>query len=194
MRQSLAIAAAILSIGAAAPAAAADFKLDPDHTMAVFVVNHLGYSNMIGRFNDVSGTFSFDPATPEKAKISMAIDTASVDTDHKRRDDHLRGPDFFNAQEFPQMTFESTKVEVTGERTGKVTGDLTLLGVTKPVTLDVTFNKMEPHPLPPYNKVLTAGFSVRGSIKRSDFGMTYFLPAVGDEIQLMLEVEGAETK
>ncbi|MET4701233.1 polyisoprenoid-binding protein YceI [Constrictibacter sp. MBR-5] len=194
MRQSLAIAAAFLSIGAAAPAAAADFKLDPDHTMAVFVVNHLGYSNMIGRFNDVSGTFSFDPATPEKAKISMAIDTASVDTDHKRRDDHLRGPDFFNAQEFPQMTFESTKVEVTGERTGKVTGDLTLLGVTKPVTLDVTFNKMEPHPLPPYNKVLTAGFSVRGTIKRSDFGMTYFLPAVGDEIQLMLEVEGAETK
>ena len=194
MRQSLAIAAAFLSIGAAAPAAAADFKLDPDHTMAVFVVNHLGYSNMIGRFNDVSGTFSFDPATPEQAKISMAIDTASVDTNHKRRDDHLRGPDFFNAQEFPEMTFESTKVDVTGERTGKVTGDLTLLGVTKPVTLDVTFNKMEPHPLPPYNKVLTAGFSVRGTIKRSDFGMTYFLPAVGDEIQLMLEVEGAETK
>lgn len=194
MRQSLAIAAAILSIGAAAPAAAADFKLDPDHTMAVFVVDHLGYSNMIGRFNDVSGTFSFDPATPEQAKISMVIDTASVDTNHKRRDDHLRGPDFFNAQEFPQMTFESTKVDVTGERTGKVTGDLTLLGVTKPVTLDVTFNKMEPHPLPPYKKVLTAGFSVRGTIKRSDFGMTYFLPAVGDEIQLMLEVEGAETK
>lgn len=194
MLQSLSIAAAFLSIGAAAPAAAADFKLDPDHTMAVFVVNHLGYSNMIGRFNDVSGTFSFDPATPEKAKISMAIDTASVDTDHKRRDDHLRGPDFFNSQEFPEMTFESTKVDVTGERTGKVTGDLTLLGVTKPVTLDVTFNKMEPHPLPPYNKVLTAGFSVRGTIKRSDFGMTYFLPAVGDEIQLMLEVEGAETK
>src|SRR3546814_10546119 len=156
--------------------------IDPEHTTAVFMVNHLGYSNMIGRFNEVSGSFTFDENAPEAASVTLKVATDSVDTNHQRRDDHLRSPDFFNVQEFPEMTFESTKVETTGDRTGRVTGDLTLLGVTRPVTLDVTFNKVAPHPLPPYDEVLTAGFSVRGSIRRSEFGMKYALPTtVADE-------------
>ncbi|MFN4088330.1 MAG: YceI family protein [Alphaproteobacteria bacterium] len=194
MRKSLTIAAAVLSLGLASPAAATDFTVDADHTMMFFKVDHLGYSNMIGRFNKVEGRFTFDEKAPEAASVELTIDTASIDTNHKRRDDHLRSPDFFNVQEFPEMTFRSTKVEVTGENTGKVTGDLTLLGVTRPVTLDVTFNKVAPHPLPQYNKVLTAGFSARGTLNRSDFGMTYVLPAVGDAVTLMIEIEGAERK
>jgi polyisoprenoid-binding protein YceI len=88
------------------------------------------------------------------------------------------------------MTFVSTGIEKTSDKTSKLTGDLTLLGVTKPVTLDITFNNMAPHPLPAYNGVMVAGFSARGKLKRSDFGMSYATPGVGDDIELWLEVEG----
>ncbi len=115
-------------------------------------------------------------------------------TDDQARDDHLRSPDFFNAAEFPEMTFASTGIERTSDKTGKITGDLTLLGVTKPVTLDVTFNQRAPHPLPQYNGVEVAGFSATTTIKRSDFGMSTFVPAIGDEIEIILEVEGTQAR
>jgi polyisoprenoid-binding protein YceI len=175
------------------PADAADnFKVDQTHTNFVFLVDHLGYSKMVGRFLDFEGTFTFDENDVAANKINLTIKTASVDTNHKGRDDHLRSPDFFNVKEFPTMTFISTKIEKTGEKSGKVTGNLTLLGVTKPVTLDVVFNKLAPHPLPAYNKIVTSGFSARGTLKRSDFGMRFALGGLGDEIQLIVEVEGAK--
>jgi polyisoprenoid-binding protein YceI len=172
--------------------AAETFKIDKDHTNIVFLVDHLGYSKMVGRFTDFEGQFTFDESSLEANKVTVTIKAESVDTNHKARDDHLRSVDFFNAKEFPTMTFVSTRVERTGEKTGKLHGNVTLLGVTKQVVLDVTFNKRAEHPLPRYNKVMTAGFSARGSIKRSDFGMKFALGGVGDEIQLIIEVEGAK--
>ncbi|MFO1351581.1 MAG: YceI family protein [Gammaproteobacteria bacterium] len=186
------LSASLLAAPGVASFAADTFKLDPAHTHFFFMVNHLGYSNMIGQFHKFDGQFTVDQGDWTKGKVELSIKTDSVDTDHDKRNEHLRSPDFFNAAEFPEMKFVSTKIEKTGEKTGKVTGDFTLLGVTKPVTLDFTLNQIAPHPLPQYNKILTAGFSVRGKIKRSDFGMKYAVPAVADDIDLIIEMEGAK--
>jgi polyisoprenoid-binding protein YceI len=187
-RLSALVLAGGLAFTATAPASAANFAIDTTHSNIVFLVNHLGYSRMVGQFQDWSGSFTFDEAKPEASSVKLAIKTESVDTDLQKRDDHLRSADFFNAVEFPEMTFASTGIEVTGENTGKLTGDLTLLGVTKPVTLDVTFNKAATNPWGTF----AAGFSATGSLKRSDFGMTTMLGGLGDEIALIIEVEGLQ--
>jgi polyisoprenoid-binding protein YceI len=184
------LAVALLSAAADKAAAADRFAIDTTHSNVVFLINHLGYSNMIGQFQDFAGEFTFDENDLATASLEVTIKADSVDTDHQKRDDHLRSPDFFHAVEFPEVTFVSTKAERTGDNTGRITGDFTLLGVTKPVTVDVTFNKKAPHPLPAYNGVLVAGFSARTKIKRSDFGMTYAVPGVGDEVTLLIEAEG----
>ena len=145
---------------------------------------------MIGRFNTVGGDISFDKDAVEKSTVSVTIDTTSVDTNHAKRDEHLRSPDFFNAKEFPKMTFKSTTIEKTGDKTGKLHGDLTMLGVTKPVVLDVTFNK---DGVSPASKLETAGFSARGTVKRTEFGMKYGAPAIGDDIQLLIEIEAVKS-
>ena len=150
---------------------------------------HAGYAHVIGRFNEISGEILFDPNDFTKSNLHVSTQTASVDTNSQKRDDHLRSPDFFSAQEFPAMRFVSTKIEPTGDKTGKVFGNLTLLGTTKPVTLDVAFNKLAPNPLPGYNQILPVGFSAQAKIKRSDFGMTYALGGIGDDVEIWLEVE-----
>ena len=184
---------AVLALGGihTGPAAAAEFNIDKAHTNILFMVTHLGYSKMIGRFDDFKGDLTFDPQSVEKSRVNVAINTASVNTNHAARDKHLRSPDFFNAKEFPQMTFVSTGVEKTGAKTGKILGNLTLLGVTKPVALNVTFNSMRKHPLPQYKGIMTTGFSARTKIKRSDFGMKFALGGIGDEVEIVLEVEAA---
>ncbi|WP_376963895.1 YceI family protein [Azospirillum sp. A26] len=171
-------------------AAPVNYKIDPAHTAVAFIVNHVGFSNVIGRFNTVGGDISFDKDAVEKSTVTVTIDTTSVDTNHAKRDDHLRSPDFFNAKEFPKMTFKSTKIEKTGDKTGKLHGDLTMLGVTKPVVLDVTFNK---DGVSPASKLETAGFSARGTVKRTEFGMKYGAPAIGDDIQLLIEIEAVKS-
>ena len=178
--------------GSVVPAFAApvSYKIDPAHTAVAFIVNHVGFSNVIGRFDTVGGDVTFDKDAVEKSVVNVTIDTTSVDTNHAKRDEHLRSPDFFNAKEFPKMTFKSTKIEKTGEKTGKLHGDLTMLGVTKPVVLDVTFNK---DGVSPASKLETAGFSARGTVKRSEFGMKYGVPAIGDDIQLLIEVEAVKS-
>ena len=178
--------------GSFAPAFAApvSYKIDPAHTAVAFIVNHVGFSNVIGRFNTVGGDVTFDKDGVEKSVVNVTIDTTSVDTNHAKRDEHLRSPDFFNAKEFPKMTFKSSKIEKTGDKTGKLYGDLTMLGVTKPVVLDITFNK---DGVSPASKLETAGFSARGTVKRTDFGMKYGAPAVGDDIQLLIEIEAVKS-
>ncbi len=182
---------ATAAMGALAPASAAPvaYKIDPAHLSVAFIVNHVGFSNVIGRFNTAAGDVTFDKDAVEKSAVNMSIDTASVDTNHAKRDEHLRSPDFFNAKEFPKMTFKSTKIEKTGANTGKLYGDMTMLGVTKPVVLDVTFNK---DGVSPASKLETVGFSARGTVKRTDFGMKYGAPAIGDEIQLLIEAEAVK--
>lgn len=184
--------AALFAAAAFAQPASADpvaYKIDPGHTSVAFIVNHLGFSNTIGRFNTVSGELTFDQADVAKSKLSVSIDAASVDTNHAKRDEHLRSPDFFNAKEFPKLTFKSVKIEKTGDNAGTLTGDFTMLGVTKPVALTVTFNKSG---VSPASKLETVGFSARGVLKRSDFGMKYAVSNISDEIQLLIETEATK--
>ena len=184
-------AAALLVSAAVAPASAAPvaYKIDPSHLSVAFIVNHLGFANLIGRFNTAAGDVSFDKDAVEKSAVTVTIDTASVDTNHAKRDEHLRSPDFFNVKEFPKMTFKSTKIEKTGDNAGKLHGELTMLGVTKPVVLDVTFNK---DGVSPTSKQETVGFSARGTVKRTDFGMKYGAPNISDEIHLLIEAEAVK--
>lgn len=185
----LAAATAVAMTTGVGSAFAADlYKIDQGHTYVGFEVSHFGYSDMVGFFGESDGEFMFDGSSVEGASVTLTVNTASVNTRHQARDDHLRSPDFFNAQEFPEMTFKSTAIESTGERTAKVTGDLTLLGVTQPVTLDVTFNNAMPFPMDP--SVYIAGFSARGTLDRTQFGMKYAEGAIGSEVELVIEVEG----
>lgn len=181
-----ALSVAFLS-GFCGQAQAEQYTFDKAHTQIIFAVNHLGFSNSHGKFLEFDGGFSFDEAAPENASVNVAIKTASIDMDHEKWNAHLSNEDFFNVEKFPEMTFKSTAVEVTGDNTADVTGDLTLLGVTKPVTLSVTHNKSGKHA---FSGKYVSGFSATGTLKRSDFGMNYGLPAVGDEVALIIQVEG----
>lgn len=178
-----------LGMGLAAPQARAEleiYTLENPHTQIAFSVSHLGFSHSYGKFLDYDGRIEFDRAAPENSKVEVTVQTASVDMGHEKWEDHLKNADFFNVEEFPTMTFKSTGIEVTGDDTAKITGDLTILGVTKPVVLDTTFNKAGKHP---FGDKYMAGFSAVAEIKRSDFGMGYGLPNVGDEVKIYIEVE-----
>lgn len=163
------------------------YTFDKVHTQILFFVNHLGFSNSQGEFHDYDGSFSFDPEAWERSAVEVTIRTASIDMDDQAWDDHMRNEDFFDVTRFPTMTFRSTKVEQTEEKRGYLHGDLTLLGVTKPVSLELQFNRIGVHP---FNKKTIAGFSAEGIVKRSEFGMSYAVPFVSDEVQLRIEVEG----
>jgi polyisoprenoid-binding protein YceI len=203
MKTHILVGAAAIAALAAAPAAAETYRVDILHSTFVFSANHIGYTDVFGQFRDWGGEFTFDPKEPEKTKVKIEVKTESLDTNDRRlqaqggvrgRDEHLRSADFFNVKEFPTMTFESTKVEKTGDNTGKLHGNITLLGVTKPVVLDVTFNKVAPHPVPAYKGVMTSGFTIRGKIKRTDWGMKFGVPGVSDEVTLYINVEAQEKK
>lgn len=163
----------------------ASYTIDPDHTYPSFEISHLGFSTARGRFEKTSGKLTMDLAKKTGA-IEIIIDADSISTAHAKRDKHLRSPDFLNTAEYPQITYKSTKVEFTSDSTIKVTGNLTLAGATKPVTLDVTKIQCGVHPL---NKKQLCGFDANATIKRSDFGVKYGLPALGDEMKLFFQVE-----
>lgn len=164
-----------------------NYSFDKAHTQIIFSVSHLGFSHSHGKFLNYDGGFVFDRGEPTKSSVNVTIQTAGIDMDDEKWDEHLKSADFFDVEKFPTMTFKSTGFEVTGEKTGKMTGDLTLLGITKPVTLDVVHNKSDVHA---FSGKYVSGFTATGSLKRSDFGMNYGLPMVGDEVSLQIEVEG----
>ena len=174
-----------------APALAAEqsYGFDKAHTSVIFRAQHLGLSGVFGRFETVTGSISADPTNPGAASISASIDTSSVSTNNDNRDKHLRSPDFLNAGEFPSIEFKSTGITLGDGSSGTLTGDLTLLGVTKPVTLDVTINHNGPHPSPQAGGAPAIGVTANGTIKRSEFGMTGMIPALGDDIEIWIEVE-----
>jgi polyisoprenoid-binding protein YceI len=187
-----AVAALCLGGVSASQAATETYVLDRAHTQALFFISHLGFSNMPGRFGELEGAFEYDKDNIARSKVSITLKTASIDTFHEKRNQHLKSPDFFNAAEFPEMSFESTSIKKTGDQSGIMTGDLTLLGVTKPVTLDLTFNREGLHTF--NKKDWVAGFSATGSFNRTDFGMGYGMPGkpggIGDEVELRIEAEG----
>jgi polyisoprenoid-binding protein YceI len=167
------IAIAVASFMGGAARAADKYALDPMHTFVVFKITDLGYAHVVGWFTAVAGQ---DPADVTKSSLNVTIKTASIDTHFAQRNKDLMSPDFLNVAEFPEMTFKSTSIEKTGDKTGRVTGELTLLGVTKPVTMEVTFNKVAPNPF--NNNKPTAGFEAHTVIKRSDFGMKAEIPNI----------------
>lgn len=170
--------------------AAEQYTIDPAHTYPHFAISHLGFSTMHGRFDKSEGALTIDWAK-KSGSVNIKIDAASVSTGFAKRDDHLRSPDFLNAAEFPAITYKSTKVVINDNKTATVEGELTMVGVTKPVTLNVTRINCGDHPMKKGTYV--CGFDATGKIKRSDFGINYALPAVGDEMMLSFEVE-AERK
>lgn len=162
------------------------YEFDTVHSQIIFFVNHLGFSISEGEFLDWDGFIEFDRDEPANSKVEVDIKTASIDMDDEKWDAHMKNEDFFNVEKYPSMTFKSTGIDVTGEKTAKITGDLTILETTKPVTLDVTFHKAGKHP---FGDKYAAGWSATTSIKRSEFGMNYGLPNVGDDVEIRIEVE-----
>lgn len=176
----------------AAMAAPTTYVIDPLHSFPNFTINHLGMTTIHGRFDKMTGTITLDPAAKTGA-LEAKIASASVNTgDAKRtdgtrsRDEHLRTADFFNSAEFPDVIFKSTKLNFKGEEVESVDGTLTMLGVTKPVKLNVTSFKCAPHP---FNKKPMCGADVQTSIKRTDWGMKFGVPGVSDEVKLTMSIE-----
>jgi len=182
-----------IALPLAAIAAPENYTLDPYHTYPHFEVDHLGVSTMRGSFEKSSGKFTLDHAA-KTGSVELTVETASINTGDndkgsrpRARNDHLRTADFFNVAEFPRMTFKSTGVKFAGDNPAEIAGSLTLLGVTKPLTLKVERWVCKDHPV---SKKSMCGGNASASLKRSDFGMKYGLPAVGDELKLFFEFEG----
>lgn len=180
---------ALVLAGVVTRADSARYEIDPEHVTVAFLVDHLGYAKVLGRFREVTGAYRFDDETGELSDVLVTVDTATVFTDHERRDEHLRSKDFLDAPKFPTMTFTGTKVERAGENIYRVTGNLKLLGVTLPLTLTASWNKSARHPIELWKYVM--GVSARGSLKRSEFGMTYAVANgwVGDTVEILIEFE-----
>jgi polyisoprenoid-binding protein YceI len=174
----------------ARPAVAADtFALDESHTSVIFGISHMGLSFTYGRFNKVAGEFTLDEADPSKSTFKITIDAASIDTGNAGRDKHLNSGDFLNTGEFPLITFESTKVatrEVEGKTVYDVTGNFTMHGVTKEVTIPLTLLGQGAGPRGDQR----AGFLTDAKLLRSDYGMTGNIPAIGDEVAITISFEG----
>ena len=183
------IAPALLALAGFGAAPAADtYQIDGAHTAAVFTVSHLGFSNTWGRFNDVSGTVTWDDADPAKSAVKVVIKAASVDTGNAKRDEHLRSGDFFSVKEFPELSFVSTSIAKSGDNQYQVTGDFTLHGVTKRITVPVV--KMG-QGKDPWGKE-RIGFDAEFALKRSEYGMSFMLPGVGDDVTVILATEGVK--
>jgi polyisoprenoid-binding protein YceI len=161
------------------------FTIDPAHTYPNFEVNHLGFSTARGMFTRTRGTIVLDRAAMT-GSIDITIDTASLFTGHAKRDEHLRGEDFFNVAKFPTMTFKSTRLRYHKSVLNGAEGELTLLGISRPVTLTLTGFNCGEHPIA---KKPVCGANAIATIKRSDWGMTAYVPAVGDEVHLEIQVE-----
>lgn len=181
--------ALLLSAGSAV-ATPAPYTLDPGHTQVVASWSHFGFSHPAARFHDVTSDFQFDAEDPTKSSIVVTIPIDSIDSGVPKLDEHLKGPDFFDAKQFPTAVFKSERVERSGANGLKVSGHFTLHGVTRPLVLDVTINKIGEHPM----GGLAAGFDAKATIKRSDFGITKYLPNVSDEIAIAITTESTPAK
>ncbi len=167
---------------------AAEYAIDKEgqHAFINFKISHLGYSWLYGGFNDFDGSFNWDADKPEESSVNVVINTASVDSNHAERDKHLRSDDFLSVDEHPQAMFKSTSVEMTGDETANITGDLTLNGVTRPVVLEAQFIGEGQDPWGGYR----AGFAGTTTLKLSDFDITKDLGPASQEVELILSVEG----
>lgn len=168
------------------------YKIDPTHASLTWKVNHLGLSNYTARFKTLDATVTLDPKDVSKSKLVATVNPNSIETDYPGTEKDFnkklsQDAEWFNATKFPEIKFESTSIEKTSDTTGKIHGNLTFLGVTKPLTLNATFNGgMAEHP---YAKKPAFGVSATGTLKRSEWGFTTYVPAIGDDVALSIEVE-----
>ena len=187
----LAVAAAVALLSTAAMAQAVQYEIDPVHSSAQFSVRHMMVSNVRGEFAKLSGTVVYDPKNPQASSVEATIDATSINTHEPQRDEHLKSPDFFDVAKYPTLTFKSSKVEKAGEGKLRVTGDLTIHGVTKQVVLEVE----GPSPEVKMGGSIRSGASATTTINRKDFGLMWNRALesggvlVGDEVKITLEIE-----
>ncbi|AXQ93461.1 YceI family protein [Cereibacter azotoformans] len=187
----IALATALAFSASAAVAAPEAYVLDPSHSQIVFSYNHLGFSTGSGMFSGFEGEIAFDQDDPAASSVTVSFPVRSMLTGWEARFEHFMSADFFDASEDEMVTFTSTDIEVTGEKTAKITGDLTLNGVTKPVVLDATLNQAGMHPME--NKPW-AGFDATTTVLRSDFELGKFAPFVSDEVQIQISIEAMKAE
>jgi len=190
MKKALLTTILALSTSYAVFAEAADYEIDVKgaHASINFKIKHLGYSWLTGRFNDFNGGFSYDPASPEKSKVSVEIITASLNSNHAERDKHLRSDDFLDVKKFPKAQFKSTSFKVIGDNQGTITGDLTLHGITKSISFPVHKIGEGKDPWGGYR----SGFSGVTSLKLADYGITTDLGPASTHVELELNIEGVK--
>lgn len=186
-----ALAAALVAASAYAFAAPVTYTMDPNHTDVVAQWNHFGFSNPIAHFGQAEGTITYDPDNVAASSVEVVLPLSGLNSHVAAFDDHLRNADFFDAEKYPQVTFKSTAVEAAGEGKLKITGDLTIKDITKPVVLDTTINKIGENAM---TGQPTAGFDAVATIKRTDFGLGLYAPNVSDEVQLRITTEAAVPK
>ncbi|MEO0765521.1 MAG: YceI family protein [Pseudomonadota bacterium] len=190
MIRTLLAATTMIAAGAvAAQAEMARYELDTEHTAIYFTVDHIGYAKTLGIFTGLEGAFMYDADSQTLGDVSVSIDASSVNTFNDARDGHVRNRDFLHVSEHPEITFVASGGSARNATSGTVTGDLTIIGVTRPVTLDVTLNKVAPYPFGHQREVL--GLSMSTAIDRSDFGMDYGVAngLVGDQVIINIETE-----
>ncbi|MER2519180.1 MAG: YceI family protein [Bdellovibrionales bacterium] len=162
------------------------YQLDPNHTSVTFRVLHMGFSRFTGRFDKIEGTMNFNANAPEQSGLDITVYPNSVNANNVKLEEELRGDKWFNVLKFQRATFHGVKIERAGPAAAKITGEFTLMGVTKPLTLDVALIGSGEHPM---LKKPVLGFSATATIRRSDFGLTNYLPMIGDEVTLQIETE-----
>lgn len=167
------------------------YQLDPNHTMVLFSWSHFGYSHPTADIGLAEGTVTFDEQHPANSSVAVTLPLAKLDTHVPALDEHLKQADFFDAAKYPVVTFKSTKVEPVDGKHFKVTGNLTIHGVTRPITLDATLNRVGPHPM---SQKQAIGFDATATLKRSDFGVGAMVPMVSDEVTVRITTEGSVPK
>lgn len=183
--------AAALAATASIATAADQYTVDSSHSQVLFSYNHLGFSTTFGMFSGFEGNITFDEANPANSSVSVSIATRSMFTGWEAREGHFLSDDFFGATEEDRVTFTSTSIEVTGDDTALITGDLTMNDITKSVVLDTVLNQSGKHPL---NGDVWAGFNAKTTLLRSDFGLGALAPAVSDEVEVQISLEAAKVK
>jgi polyisoprenoid-binding protein YceI len=181
---------AAMAVACGANAAVDKYKVDADHAQVLFVANHMGFSKTYGWFTKLSGDFELDEANPSASKINLVIDANSLTTAVPKKDQHLKSPDFLDTKQFPKITFKSDTVKKVNDKNYEIAGQLTLHGVTKPVTMK--FERMKTGE-DPWKNTRTGGEG-RMTIKRSDYGVKYMLEGIPDEVEIIASLEGIKQK
>ena len=189
--KALTIGLAVASAATLSMAKPVAYQIDPTHTATVFSWSHFGFSTPSANFSDIQGTINVDNAKPENSSVNVTIPLSSLNTNVKALDEHLQKADFFDAAKYPNITFKSTKVQAAGKNKYKITGNLTVKDVTKPVVLDAVLNKQGVHPM---TKAESIGFNATTSFNRSAFGIGNYVPNVGDKITVNITTEATAAK